>query len=334
MTERVLVTGGTGFIASWAIRQLLERGDQVRTTARTAAKADALRATHVGLEVAVADLSSDEGWPLALDGVQGVLHVASPIGQSAAGQSEDVMVATARDGALRVLRAAAGAGVRRVVMTSAANTASPSSYAEESVSDETVWTDPADPTLTPYRRSKTVAERSAWDWIAEHEGSPELATVLPGAVFGPVLSSDGIGSVSIVKQMLTGGMRGVPRIGLEAVDVRDLAAAHLLALDVPEAAGQRFLATGEFIWMRDMARALREELGADGARVSTRQAPDLVVRLMARFRSPALRDIVPALGRRAVHSTAKAERVLGWHARPAREAVVDAGRSLVELGVV
>jgi nucleoside-diphosphate-sugar epimerase len=219
-------------------------------------------------------------------------------------------------------------------VTSAANTASPSSYAEQSVSDETVWTDPEDPTLTPYRRSKTVAERAAWDWVAAHDGAPELVTVLPGAVFGPVLTVEGIGSVSMVRQMLSGAMRGVPRIGLEAVDVRDLVAAHLLAFDVPEAAGERFLATGEFIWMRKMATAVREELGADGARVSTRQLPDALVRCMARYRNPALRDIVPALGRRAVHTTAKAERVLGWHARPAREAVVDAGRSLVSLGAV
>ncbi|MEV0092617.1 NAD-dependent epimerase/dehydratase family protein [Streptomyces sp. NPDC050738] len=338
MPDTVLVTGGSGYVAGWCIVELLGRGYRVRTTVRSRDKeaavlaAVATEAEPAGrLEFAAADLTADEGWDAAVKGVDHVLHVASPLGGNVADNS-DAMVAPARDGALRVLRAASAAGVRRVVMTSAANTASPSSYATEGVTDETLWTDPDDPTLTPYRRSKTLAERAAWDFMATHDGPTELTTVLPGAVFGPILATSTIGSVGIVQRMLSGGMRGVPRIGLEIVDVRDLADLHVRAMTSPEAAGQRFLGTGEFTWMQDMAHALREELGEGGRKVSTRRIPDLAVRLAARFRDPSLRDITPALGRRNRHSTAKAHRVLGWQPRPARETVVDCGRSLLAHG--
>lgn len=280
------------------------------------------------LGFAVADLTADEGWDLAVKGVDYVLHVASPLGGTASGDP-DAMIAPARDGALRVLRSATAAGVKRVVMTSAANAASPSSYATEGVTDETLWTDPQDPTLSPYRRSKTLAEQAAWDFMTDYQGPTELTTVLPGAVFGPVLTTSNIGSVGIIGRMVSGSMRGVPRIGLEIVDVRDLADIHIRAMTSPDAAGQRFLATGEFTWMTQMARTLREGLGAEGLRVSTRQVPDVVVRLVARFRDPSLREITPALGRRNRHSTDKAHRILGWQPRPARETVLDCARSLL-----
>jgi dihydroflavonol-4-reductase len=332
MSELVLVTGGSGYIAGWCVAELLRRGYQVRTTVRGPDREQAVTeavsavADPAGrLSFAVADLTSDDGWDAAVKGVDYVLHVASPLG----GATPDAMVAAARDGTLRVLRAATEARVKRVVMTSAANTASPSSYATEGVTDETLWTDPGDPTLIPYRRSKTLAERAAWDFMSSYPGPTELATVLPGAVFGPILTTSNIGSVGIIGRMVSGKMRGIPRIGLEIVDVRDLVDVHIRAMTSPEAAGQRFLATGEFMWMRDMARILRDGLGADGAKVSTRQVPDVVVRLAARFRDPSLREITPALGRRNRHTTEKARRVLGWQPRPARDTILDCARSLL-----
>ncbi|WP_329126719.1 NAD-dependent epimerase/dehydratase family protein [Streptomyces sp. NBC_01465] len=340
MPETVLVTGGSGYIAGWCIVELLRSGYDVRTTVRGRDKEQAVTdavSTAVApagrLSFAVADLTADEGWDAAVKGVDHVLHVASPLGLSASGDPE-AMAAAARDGSLRVLRAATTAGVKRVVMTSAANTASPSSYATEGVTDETLWTDPQDPTLSPYRRSKTLAERAAWDFMAGHRGTTELTTVLPGAVFGPVLTTGNIGSVGIVGRMISGEMRGVPRIGLEIVDVRDLADVHIRAMTSPDAAGQRFLATGEFTWMSQMAQILREGLGDEGRRVSTRRVPDLVVKLLARFRDPSLREITPALGRRNRHSTDKARRVLGWQSRPARETVLDCARSLLAHGAL
>jgi nucleoside-diphosphate-sugar epimerase len=278
------------------------------------------------LSFAVAELTSPQGWAAAVEGVDYVLHVASPL-------SGADMLTPARDGTVHVLRAAVAAGVRRVVMTSAANTASPSSYTEEGVTDETLWTDPDDPILIPYRRAKTLAERAAWDFMATQDGPMTLSTILPGAVFGPILSPESIGSARIVERMLKGAMPGSPRIGLEIVDVRDLADIHVRAMTSDAAAGQRFLATGSFMWMRDMAHTLRDGLGPAAARVSTRQLPDWLVRLMSVF-NPSLREITVSLGRRNRHTTDKAHRLLGWQPRPPAEAVLDCGRSLVAQGLV
>ena len=332
MAETVLVTGGTGYVGGWAIVALLEAGYDVRTTIRRASKEDAVR-DAVGERVgfAIADLTEDGGWDAAMAGVDYVLHVASPLGDENPKDADDLIV-PARDGALRVLRAATRARVKRVVMTSAANAASPASYAADGVTDETLWTVDS-PSLPAYRRSKTLAEKAVWDFMAEYDGPTELTTVLPGAVFGPILTSDNVGTTQIIQRMLTGKMPGTPKIGLEVVDVRDLVDLHLRAMVAPEAAGQRFLGTGEFVWMREIAAALKDALGPQAARVRTRQLPNFMVRLAA-ITDPSLRAITISLGRRHRHSTAKAERVLGWKARPAAQTVVECAESLIAHGVV
>lgn len=331
----VLVTGGTGFIARWCIVERLEQGHAVRTTVRDLGRAEAVRAglaeaVEVGerLGFVAADLTADDGWAEAVDGCRYVIHPASPLGTGTA----DSMLIAAREGARRVLRAARAAAVERVVLTSAANAASPASYREDSVSDETVWTDPDAPEVDGYRRSKTLAERAAWELADELGDRGLLTTILPGAVFGPVLGADQLGSVQVIGRMLRGEMPRLPRIGLEVVDVRDVADAHVRAMTAPEAAGERFLATGELVTMADMAAALRAGLGDAAAKVPTKTVPDVVLKLMAR-RKPELAGILPGLGRRNRHTTDKARGVLGWQPRPAREAVVACGRSLVEHGV-
>lgn len=335
----VLVTGGTGYVAGWCVAELLRRGYRVRSTVRGPDRERVVRDSVSSvvdpadrLSCVVADLTSDEGWDAAVAGVDFVLHVASPLGDTA--RDADELIVPARDGALRVLRAATSAGVRRVVMTSAANAASPSSYGHDGVTDETLWTDLDDPTLIPYRRAKTIAERAAWDFMAGYDGPTTLTTILPGAVFGPILSADHLGSTEIVARMLRGGMRGVPRIALEVIDVRDIADIHIRAMTAPAAAGRRFLATGELMWMREMAHALRSGLGSAADKVRTREIPDLAVRFAARFLDRSLRGILPGLGRRNRHSTDKAQRILGWQPRPAVESIVDCGRSLIESNAV
>lgn len=327
MNERVLVTGGSGFIARWAIAELLQRGYRVRTTVRGPSKEQSVRsavtrATDLAdrIEFAHADLTQPDGWADAVDGCDYVLHIASPL-------------TPAREGTLNVLRAATAAGVKRVVLTSAANAASPASYTEDGVTDESLWTDPDQPGLPAYRRSKTVAERAAWDFMKTYDGPTELTTVLPGAVFGPVLGTDNGGSTQVIGRLLAGAMPGTPRIGLEVVDVRDLVDLHLKAMKSPHATGERFLGTGEFMWMGDIAAVLRERLGADAAKVPTRQLPNILVRALALL-NPDLRAIAPGLGRRNRHSTAKAERLLGWSPRPGAEAVTDCARDLIEQGLV
>ncbi|MFK3979521.1 NAD-dependent epimerase/dehydratase family protein [Micromonospora sp. NPDC050397] len=336
--ERVLVTGGTGFLAGWAIVQLLERGYRVRTTVRSPSRERAVRdavANQIDardrLEFSVADLSTPHGWDAAVAGCDYVIHAASPLG-GANPDAPDEFIVPAREGTLNVLRAATAAGVRRVVMTSAANTASPTSYSEHGVYDETTRS-VDDPSFGAYRRSKIIAETAAWDFMADHRGATTLTTVLPGAVFGPILSLENLRSVQIVQRLLDGRLPGVPRIGLEVVDVRDVMDLHIRAMTAEQAAGQRFLGTGEFVWMRDIARALKAGLGERAKRVRTLQLPDVAVRLAART-DRGLKEILPGLGRRSTHTTDKARRLLGWQPRPAAETVVGAAQALVAWGVV
>ncbi|MFD9699745.1 NAD-dependent epimerase/dehydratase family protein [Lentzea sp. NPDC059081] len=299
----VLVTGGTGFVAGWTIAALLEQGHEVRTTTR--GRRPAVEGDY---EVVRADLLSDEGWAEAMSGVTHVLHVASPM----VGGGDD-LVTPARDGTLRVLRFAVEAGVQRVVMTSscAAATPPPGSVGEF---DETLWTDDRQK-LDEYRRSKLLAERAAWDFMRDKETS--LVTILPGAVFGPVQSHDNLGSVQVIGRMLD-GMPGVPRVGLNIVDVRDVADLHVRAMTSPEAAGERFIAVNEHMWMHEVAR----EIGA-----SDRVLPDLLLRVSSVFNKE-LRSLVPMLGRRFTYSHDKASRVLGWDPRPAAVTVKECAESL------
>lgn len=332
---RILVTGGTGYVAGWIIKSLLERGDEVRTTVRDRSTSEPrlrtlFAADESRLEVTQAQLLDTDAWPTAVAGCDGVLHVASPLGGGAEPSDPDELIRPARDGALNVLNAAIGAGVPRVVMTSSGAAATPPPGATGEF-DESLWTDPDQPGLDTYRRSKAIAERAAWDLIESTDTPTRFATVLPGAVFGPLLRPNAHGSVEVIARMLR-GMPGTPRIGLQIVDVRDLAALHLLALDSPEAAGRRFLAVGGFLWMREVAAILRRDLGQAGRRAPRRDLPDWSVRLMARF-TPEMSQLVPMLGRRYTYSTAGA-RSLGWRPRPVEQTVTDTGRSLLDLGVV
>jgi len=338
MAETVLVTGGTGFVAGWQIVELLRRGYRVRTTVRDLAKADRVRAavaTQVDpdgrLEFARADLNADAGWAEAMAGRDYVLHVASPLGNAGDG-SDETLIPPARDGTLRVLKAAVAAGVKRVVMTSSTAACASALQGPDSNNDETVWTDVNDPDSTAYRRSKIVAERAAWDFMAEHGGTTEFTTVLPSAIFGPVLSRDTLGSVMVVGRIFSGKMPGVPKVGFSVVDVRDLAVAQALAMTSPKAAGERFIACGEYMWMAEMAKALRDGLPTPYAeRAPKRVLPNFLVRLAAR-RDRALSGIVPTLGRRHAFNSGKAQRVLGWKPRPGRETIVDTARRLIEVG--
>ena len=331
MAQTVLVTGGTGFIAGWCIVQLLERGYAVRTTVRDAAKEQRVRAAVRGntdrLSVVVADLNDDRGWDAAVAGCDYVLHVASPLGGGAV-KDRHALVAPARDGTLRVLRAAANAGVKRVVMTSAAATARPP-LTSDRVSDETIWADPEDPQFDAYRVSKILAERAAWDFMQSEGKASMLTTILPGAVFGPLRDAENLGSVQIIHGMLRGRPGALPRLGFWIVDVRDLADLHIRAMTAAAAAGQRFIAAGEFMWMEGMAKTLRAQLGEQGAKVPTRRLPDFVVRLLLPFITN-LRTLAPLLGRRFPINTDKSRKVLAFAPRPAAATLVDCARSLLD----
>jgi dihydroflavonol-4-reductase len=335
MVETVLVTGGNGFVAGWCIVDLLERGYAVRTTVRDLSKEPIVRAavapaadtTHL-LTFFAADLTKDDGWDAAMVGCDYVIHVASPLSIAATGDP-NAMIIPARDGTLRVLRAATNAGVKRVVITSAATTATPPVSGPDSLSDETVWFDPAERNVDPYRQSKRLAERAAWEFMRDYRGPTTLTTILPGAVLGPLLTPDSPESVQhVIGRLLSGRVPGNPRLGFEIVDVRDLADVHIRAMTSKHAAGERFIAVGEFMWMTEISQTLRAQLGESASKVPTRTMPDFLLRLMS-FVDPALRAMTPRLGRKHRHTSAKAEHLLLWHARPAVVTIVDSARSLI-----
>lgn len=336
MTETVLVTGGTGFVASWCIVELLQRGFAVRTTIRSLSKEQAVRAaisTAIDpgdrLTFFAADLTSDVGWDAAVAGCDYVLHVASPLGWDNP-KDPDALIVPARDGALRVLRAATQAAVKRVVLTSACAAASPPLASADSMNDETLWTDPENGQLNAYQKSKTLAERAAWQFMRDYHGPTTLTTILPGAVFGPVLSAENLGSVQVIGRLLQGRLPGNPRLGFEVVDVRDLADVHIRAMTEAQAAGQRFIAAGSFLWMTDISKTLHSKLGRAARKVPTRTLPDFVLRLLSAF-DPLLREVTPRLGRKHLHTSEKAQRLLGWQQRPAAVTVVDCAESLMTL---
>ncbi len=332
MSKTVLVTGGTGFVGSWCIVELLKRGYSVRTTIRSAAREGDVRRA-VGSQVdpgnrlsfAIADLTSDAGWTEAMAGITHVLHVASPLGREAP-KDRDALIAPARDGTLRVLKAAVAAGVDRVILTSAAATARDRATGQSS---EEIWADPEDPLLEAYRRSKILAERAAWDFMRDHGGKTTLTTIHPGAVFGPLLPGIDPGSVWVIGGMLRGQPARLLNLGLSVVDVRDLAAAHVAALDAPAAPGQRYLCTGHFLWMPEIAQILRDGLGPRAAKVPTKTLPNALVRVIAIFK-PRLRMFRHDIGQRREVDHSKATRDLGFRPRPASETLIDCANSLPE----
>lgn len=339
MSTRVLVTGATGFVAGHVIVELLGHGYAVRATVRD--MADSAGWAHLAgyaarngaeLEFVAANLDRDTGWAEAVAGCAYVLHVASPF-PSTPPDDDDELVGTAVEGTSRVLRACADAPeVRRVVVTSSI-AAIAYGHRDDAVRTETDWTvverSPA------YQRSKTLAERAAWDFVAALPAGRglELVVVNPGMVLGPLLSSRTSTSHEPIRRLLAGADPGSPRVGWALVDVRDLAVAHRLAMEKPQAAGNRYICAGEHVWMGDMAQVLAAEYGPRGIRIPTRTLPDLLVRMVA-LADRGLRLTVPTLGRVERLSADRAYRELGWTMRPVSDTIRDTAESLVRQGIV
>jgi len=333
----VLVTGGSGFLGGWCLVELLRRGYRARTTVRDLAREGEVRAMLAAevdpgdrLSVFEADLTSDTGWAEAVGGCDQVLHVASPFPPSQP-KDPDELIVPAREGTLRVLRASLDAGVGRVVVTSSVAAVS-SDDPHSGLLTEEDWTAAENPRLSPYVRSKTIAERAAWQFMREAGEVERLTVVNPGAIIGPALSDDRSYSLQAVERLLS-GMPGVPRLGFSFVDVRDVADLEMIAMTAPGAAGERFIAVTRFLWMSEVAEILRERLGAAAAKVPTRTVPNLLVRGMAIF-DPGLRSIVGDLGRKTTYSAEKAKTLLGWSPRLVEESIVECAQSLIRHGVV
>jgi nucleoside-diphosphate-sugar epimerase len=337
----ILVTGGTGFIAAHTILQALGENHRVRTTIRSLKREADVRAmlkqggSEPGdrLSFFAADLENDAGWAEAVAGCDYVLHVASPFPPNVP-KHEDELIVPAREGALRVLRAARDARVKRVVLTSSFAAIGYGHAPQRAPFNETNWTDPTGRDMTAYVKSKTLAERAAWDFVAAEGGALELSVVNPVVVFGPVLGPDYSPSVLLIQRLMTGAMPGCPKLSFGVVDVRDVADLHLRAMVHPAAKGERFLGVaGDFIWIRDIAKVLKDRLGEAAGKVPTRQLPNLLVRLAA-LRDPAVKQILPELGKQKNGSNEKARRVLGWTPRSNEEAIVATAESLLRLGLL
>lgn len=323
-TGLVLVTGGTGFLAQHTILQLLARGIAVRSTVRSQQKGEQLRAVLAAagadttrLDFAIADLMAPAGWESAMQDVDGVLHLATPMQGQSVG-------AAAVDGTRRVLDAAAAAGVERIVLTSSGLAAS--SPGASGTITESDWTHPDRPGTSEYARAKTLAERQAWTMARER--GLALTTILPGAILGPRLGQDKPGWVALIDGMLAGRMKMLPPVRLQMVDVRDLAALHIAALLSPAAAGQRYLAVGEAYSFREVAEVLRRELGAAADKVSTREMPAWLLRAAGMVNADA-RQAAALLGSRPALSPQKALDELGWQTRPVRQSILDCAQSLL-----
>jgi nucleoside-diphosphate-sugar epimerase len=318
--------------------QLLAAGHRVRTTVRSLEREGDVRAMlKVGgaepgdrVTFVAADLEKDAGWPEAAAGCDYALHVASPFPQKLP-KHEDELIVPAREGALRLLRAARDAGVRRVVLTSSFAAIGYGHPRREAPFNETDWTDPNGAEVLPYTKSKTLAERAAWDFIAQEGRALELSVVNPVGVFGPVLGPDYSTSILIVQRLMDGAVPGCPRLYFGAVDVRDVADLHILAMTAAAAKGERFLAVaGDFVSILDIAKMLKDRLGAAARLVPTRELPDWLVRVASIF-DPAVKQILPELGKRKNATNEKAKRMLGWAPRTNQDAIVATAESLIRL---
>lgn len=336
MAGKVFVSGGSGYIAGFLIRQLIGEGWIVHTSIRDLARENAVRASLAvddsKLKFFAADLTSDAGWAEAMAGCSHVAHVASPL-PSNAPTSDDELIIPARDGALRALKAAKAAGVKRFVQTSSMAAIAYGHGGTKSLFTEADWTNPNSPDAYAYVKSKTIAERAARDWVAAEGGEMEFVSVNPALVLGPLQSGDFSTSLEAIRKLLDGSMPGIPNLGFGVVDVRDVADMHVRCLTMPDMAGERFICSGPFLMMTEVAAILRNGLGAQGRKVPKRKLPDWLMRIVGRF-DPVIRQVLGELGKVRDTDISHARQKLGWNPRPAEESILATALDMIRLGIV
>lgn len=285
------------------------------------------------LEIVEADLTRDDGWAETARGCSYVLHVASPF-PNRAPEHEDELIKPAKEGTLRVLKAAADAGVKRAVVTSSLAAVSGGHPADnERVYTEDDWS--IVERCPPYPKSKTLAERAAWDFVGSLEGDApmELSVINPGAVLGPVLNRHYSTSGEIVRKLMAKELPGTAKVGFAWVDVRDVASAHIAAMTAPGAAGQRFCCAIDFSWIDEVAEILARRFGPEGWNIPTRKLPNFMVRVVAMF-DPTVKTVVSDLGRVRRVSSDRIRSVLEWQPHSLEEMVVSMGETMIEQGIV
>lgn len=339
--KTVLVTGGSGFVGIHCILQLLQQGYVVKTTLRSMNRQDEVKnmlkvggiISFENLSFIETNLSKDDNWDEAVKDCEYVLHVATPISLEIP-KHENEVILPAVEGTIRVLKAAKKAGVKRVVLTSSFAAVGYSHNDPSTLITEECWTDPNDVNLSAYLKSKTLAEKAAWDFIANEGNGLELSVINPMGIFGPSLGPDISSGFELLKQMLNGSMKLVPKISFGIVDVRDVADLHLRAMTNPSANGQRFLAfSGDIISLPEIAYLLKTKLGNKADKVSTRILPNWGVRIIALFNDKA-KNILPQLNKVKNSSNQKAKTILDWKPRSNEEALLASAESLFKFGAI
>jgi len=336
----VLVTGATGFVGKWTLTELLKAGYRVRGTLRTQAKAAQVRAAAVAqageealarLELVETDLLGDTGWAEAMDGVDAVMHVAAAI-RGDEPRDASLVVRPAVEGTARVLRFAHAAGIRRCILTSSIATVG---YGHGQTTGRRVYTEEHFTDLDNMRWTwaycigKTTAERAAWEFARAN--GIGLTTIHPGAIIGPALDDDASISIGMVTGLFDGRTPALPSNGFSIVDVRDVAAMHVAALQDPAAAGERYLATAEYMPFPRVAEILRAAY--PDRNITSRHVPDWIIKLMARFGGPT-RQIINDIGNEKIFDGSKGEALMGRKYIPARQSILDTAESAIRLGLV
>ncbi|WP_298918996.1 NAD-dependent epimerase/dehydratase family protein [uncultured Algimonas sp.] len=338
MTDLVLVTGITGYIASHVAAKLLHKGYRVRGTVRNRAKGrrvlDAMAVAGVdisGVELVEAELGADAGWREAVEGCRFVQHIASPFPLDAP-EDREALVPEARAGTQRVLENGFSAGVERIVMTSSlvAMMMQPNRPKEKTYTEDD-WSDPDWAPLSAYPVSKTRAELSAWAYADAQGLRDRLTTVNPGFVLGPDPYDNGGASLGVVRQIMNGEFPAVPKLAYPVVDVRDCAAIHVAAMSAPDAAGRRLMAAGQTLSFKEIGEILEGEFPQ--AKLPRMEAPNFMLRLMSIF-DDRIKSILPDLGHTAHADSAYVTSMTGVVPRPAKESVLASARDLVANGGV
>ena len=333
----VLVTGASGFVGKWTVIELLRDGYSVRGTVRSTAKGEAVGRTirkvlgqeAAGrLELVEADLMQDGGWAEAMVGVDAVMHVAAQI-LAEEPRDANLVIGPAVEGTSRVLRFAAEAGIKRIIMTSSIATVG---YGHGQTRGKRVYSEEHFTRLDgmkftwAYCIGKTRAEQAAWAFAKEQ--GLALTTIHPGAILGPAVDDDASISLGMVAGLLEGSMPAMPSNGFSIIDVRDVAAMHVAALEQPESAGQRYLATSDYVSFPQVADILRAAY--PGRNVTAKSVPDWIIKILARFGGPT-RQIINDIGNEKHYDRTKGEKLLGRPFIPAKDAILSSAESLIEL---
>ncbi len=340
-TPTVLLTGITGFLGIHVALQLLRNGYRVRGSMRDLARTAEVRDTLARhgadteqLEFVELDLLKDEGWHQAMQGIDYLQHTASPFVLKSP-RDEMELIRPAVEGTRRAISAALEAGVKHVVLTSSSAAIMYGAEPDPAkVYTQADWTNVDGPHVTPYTKSKTLAEQKAWELMEAATRRDSLSVINPTFILGPLLNTDPGTSGSVIQRFLNGSIPALPKISFPCIDVRDVAEIHLLAMTAPEARGQRLITSQGALFMSEMAQALRQAFPDYSTKVPRFDLPDWAVRLYALFDQDA-RAGVPELGQKPrAMDASRAERLLGRPFITARQAVVDMGRSLIEQKLV